>query len=116
MDYLIKATCIPVIAAIVYGAMALYKYAVNGKASLIRLIPIIAAVLGAVLGVVAFYIVPEIHVADNVYSALFVGAASGLAATGSHQIFKQLSSKDGEKEVVTDENTDNNDENDEKKS
>ena len=55
-----------------------------------RLIPMWAALLGVVLGIVAFYAVPAIIPADNVLVAILVGGASGLAATGTNQIYKQL--------------------------
>jgi uncharacterized membrane protein len=93
MEDLLQIVSVPVITAIVYGAAELYKKAVNDKESLIRLIPILGAVLGAVLGITAFFAAPEIIAADNVFTAILTGGASGLAATGGHQVFKQLLSK-----------------------
>jgi hypothetical protein len=93
MENLIEIVSVPVITAVVYGAMELYKYAVNGKESLIRLIPVIGAILGAALGLVAFFAVPGIAAADNVFTAILTGGASGLAATGGNQIIKQLITK-----------------------
>lgn len=93
MDNLIQIASVPVITAIVYGAMAGYKFIVSGKENLIRIIPVIAAALGVVLGVVAFYAAPEVMPADNIFTAILIGGASGLAATGGNQIFKQLLKK-----------------------
>lgn len=90
MDNLIQVASVPVITALVYGAMAGYKFIVSGKENLIRLIPVIAAALGVVLGIIAFYAAGEIMPADNVFTAILIGGASGLAATGGNQIFKQL--------------------------
>jgi hypothetical protein len=90
MENLLQIVAVPVISAIVYGALALYKYAVNGKEPLIRVIPVIAVILGVVLGIVAFFATPDIIAADNVFTAILIGGASGLAATGTNQIFKQL--------------------------
>ncbi|MGI6522817.1 MAG: hypothetical protein ACOX2Y_02930 [Christensenellales bacterium] len=42
------------------------------------------------MGVIAFYAAPEIIPANNVLLALLIGGSSGLAATGTHQVFKQL--------------------------
>lgn len=81
---------IPVLTAVVYLALWLYKYMANGKEKLVRLIPVLAALLGAALGVTAFYIAGNLMPASDVFTALLIGAASGLAATGTHQIFKQL--------------------------
>lgn len=89
MENLIEITSVPVIVAIVYAALALYKHFVKAE-KWVRLIPLWAALLGVVLGIVAFYAVPEIIPADNVLVAILVGGASGLAATGTNQIFKQL--------------------------
>jgi FtsH-binding integral membrane protein len=90
MENLLQIVSVPVISAVVYGAMELYKYTVNGKESLIRVIPVIAVVFGVVLGIVAFFATPDIIAADNVFTAILIGGASGLAATGTNQIFKQL--------------------------
>ena len=80
---------VPVIAAIVYGTLALYKYLVTSEKGR-RLIPALAAVLGAALGITAYYAAPEVIAAANVLSAALIGGASGLAATGANQVYKQL--------------------------
>ena len=90
MENLIEITSVPVIVAIVYAALALYKHFVKAE-KWVRLIPLWASLLGVVLGIVAFYAVPAIIPADNVLVAILVGGASGLAATGTNQIYKQLS-------------------------
>lgn len=55
-----------------------------------RFIPIIVGVCGAALGVTGLYTMADFPAA-NVIDAVAVGIASGLAATGLHQIGKQLS-------------------------
>jgi hypothetical protein len=90
MDNLVQIVSVPVITSLVYGAMQLYKYTVNGNEKCVRLIPVISVVLGAALGVTAFYAVRQIIAADNVLNAVLIGGVSGLAATGSHQLAKQL--------------------------
>ena len=52
--------------------------------------PVISGVLGAILGVVGMYIMPD-YPATDVLTAIAVGIVSGLAATGANQIYKQLS-------------------------
>lgn len=98
MENLTSIISVPVITAIVYAAMQLYKQAVNGNEKLIRLIPIMAAFLGVGLGIAAFYGVREMIPADNIFTAILIGGASGLAATGSNQVFKQLSKSDADTE------------------
>ena len=54
-------------------------------------IPVIAGVSGVILGIVALYIgVPDFPATDPMTAAA-VGGVSGLAATGLHQVKKQLS-------------------------
>ena len=52
-------------------------------------LPIISGAVGGVLGVVGFYVMPDFP-ADDIITAISVGIVSGLAATGAHQIYKQL--------------------------
>lgn len=59
-----------------------------------RWLPVICGILGAILGVSAWVTgVPEFPATDWL-SAAAVGIVSGLAATGVHQIGKQLSDVD----------------------
>lgn len=53
-------------------------------------IPVICGFCGAVLGVVAMYVMPGFP-GENIITAIAIGIVSGLAATGAHQIYKQLS-------------------------
>lgn len=55
-----------------------------------KFIPAICGVLGMILGIVVFLTVPEIMPATNWADAVLVGIASGFAATGINQIYKQL--------------------------
>ena len=95
MEYLVLIS-VPAIATIVYWVINIIKYAVQENEKFKRFIPLISAALGAVLGVVAFYALPSIIPADNVCVAILVGGASGLTATGTNQIIKQLTKKDDE--------------------
>lgn len=54
-------------------------------------LPVICGVLGGALGIVAMYVMPS-YPADDVITAIAVGIVSGLAATGAHQVVKQLTS------------------------
>ena len=53
-------------------------------------LPVICGALGGILGVVALYVMPEFP-AQDILTAIAVGIVSGLAATGAHQVYKQLS-------------------------
>ena len=90
MEEVIKALSVPVIVTIVYGCINLYKQVTDGKEKYLRLIPIIAAIIGAVIGIIAYYGFPQVITAENVWQAVIIGGASGLTATGTNQVFKQL--------------------------
>ena len=51
-------------------------------------LPVICGILGGILGVVGFYVMPDFPAGD-ILTAVAVGIVSGLAATGAHQIWKQ---------------------------
>ena len=81
---------IPALAAIVYTIIDIVKTAMGGDEKFKRFIPLIACILGAVCGVVAFYFVPGVFQTDNLLVAIVLGASSGLSATGTNQAVKQL--------------------------
>ena len=83
-------TTIPALAAIVYTIIDITKTAMGGDENFKRFIPLIACILGAVSGAVAFYCVPGVMDTENLLVALVLGAASGLSATGTNQVVKQL--------------------------
>lgn len=92
-------TIIPALAAIVYTLIDIVKTAMGGDEKFRRFIPLIACVLGALCGVVAFYCVPGVMGTENILVAIVLGAASGLSATGTNQVVKQLSTPVTSKEV-----------------
>jgi|SRR5574344_534642 hypothetical protein len=89
MDYL-QIISVPAIATIVYWVVNLIKYATKNNETFKRFIPLVSAGLGAVLGLVCFYGVPDIIAAPNVLVAILSGGASGLSATGCNQVIKQF--------------------------
>lgn len=90
MDTFTEITTIPALAAIVYTIIDIAKTAMGGDEKFRRFIPLIACVLGAICGVVAFYFVPGVMDTQNLLVAIVLGAASGLSATGTNQVVKQL--------------------------
>lgn len=91
MDYL-NLISVPAIATAVYLLIEVLKKATNDNEKVKRFIPLIALGLGAIAGLICFYFIPAIIPATNVVVAIIVGGASGLTATGTNQIIKQLSS------------------------
>lgn len=91
MEEVLVAVTVPAIVILVYWFINLLKYLIGEKEHFLRGIPLIASFTGAVLGVILFYFQPDIMLAENVINAIIVGGASGLAATGTNQVLKQLS-------------------------
>ncbi len=89
---------VPTITLTVYWTINLIKYAVKENETFKRFIPLVSAILGAILGIICFYAVPEIIFSQNVFIALITGGASGLSATGCNQIIKQLGKRESDDE------------------
>lgn len=80
------------IANVVVITVLVYLAGLGVKATNInnKWIPVICGGVGVILGIVALAIgMPDFPAADYLTAAA-VGAASGLAATGADQVFKQL--------------------------
>lgn len=55
-----------------------------------KFIPVICGFVGAILGVVGMYTMPDFP-AKDILNAIAIGIVSGLASTGANQVKKQLS-------------------------
>lgn len=76
---------VPVITVIVF----LIAEAVKATPLDSKWLPVICGFCGSILGVVAMFFMPDFPAHDPL-TAIAVGIISGLAATGAHQIYKQL--------------------------
>ena len=79
-------------------AIVVITYLVGLAAKLIpkvkdELIPVIVGVAGGILGVIGMYVIPDFP-AQDILNAIAVGIVSGLASTGAHQIYKQITKGD----------------------
>lgn len=101
MEEYLNLISVPAIVCIVYWVMNVLKYTFNNNEKFMRLIPICSGVLGLVCGVIAFYAMPAIMPATNVFVAMLIGASSGLTATGANQIIKQFNKTICEKQELT---------------
>lgn len=81
---------IPVITAIVYAVIEIFKIAFNNNEVYKRFIPLLACALGIGCGLIAFFFIPEVMITTNVFIAVVLGGASGLAATGVFESVKNL--------------------------
>ena len=75
--------------ASVAGITALCYLAAMAVKATNKWLPVICGVIGAALGVVGMYTMPD-YPATDIINAAAVGAVSGLAATGINQMYKQL--------------------------
>ena len=90
MDY----TSVPIIVLCSYIVGEIYKVIFKRKKDAYKLIPILVAIVGGVLGVLIYLTSPEmIFNVDNVWIALGIGIISGFSATGTNQVVKQLINK-----------------------
>lgn len=92
MDY----TSVPIIVVCCYIIGEIYKAIFCKKKEAYKLIPIILAIFGGIIGILIYLTNPEmIFNATNVWVALGIGIVSGASATGANQIIKQLFGKKG---------------------
>ena len=90
MEYL-NLISVPAIVTAVYLLIEVLKKTFDYDEKFMRFIPLVALITGLVAGVICFLFIPTIIPASNVVVAAIIGAASGLSATGTNQIIKQLS-------------------------
>lgn len=93
MEQYLELISVPAIAAVVYWVINLIKYTVGANEKFKRFIPLLATGLGIVCGVVCYFAIPTIIPAENILVAIVIGGASGLTATGTNQVIKQLTDK-----------------------
>lgn len=90
----LNALSIPMVAAFVYVLNEATKGIAKSLGKDInRYIPIFSVAFGLILGVGGYFI-PSMKMGDNIITAIIAGIASGLAATGSHQVGHQLTKPD----------------------
>ena len=98
MEQYLELISVPAIATVVYWIVNVLKTAVGEKETFKKFIPLISAGLGVICGIVCYFAFPTIIPAQNIWVAIVLGGASGLTATGTNHVIKQLSKgeKDGE--------------------
>ena len=83
---MLNYSAIPVIVVICYVAITAIKQTKIDR----RWLPLVSCALGALLAAAIFYVLPEFIGTTSLTAAIISGAVSGLAATGTNQVFKQL--------------------------
>lgn len=79
---------VPAIVVVCYFVGMIVKTFTNDKGE--RFIPCICGLVGAILGVVVYFTIPDFIGATNWITALAIGIVSGLSATGANQVYKQF--------------------------
>ncbi len=91
-------TSVPIIVVCCYIIGEIYKVLFKNNQETYKIIPIVMAISGGILGIVIFLTAPEIMLnISNIWGALLIGIISGTSSTGTNQIIKQIFIK-GEKE------------------
>lgn len=96
MEQYLELISIPSIVIFVYLTIDVIKSIVGDREGFKRFIPLLAATLGMLAGLISYLFIPQVVPTDNIFMAIIIGAASGLTATGTNQIVKQLLKKDEE--------------------
>lgn len=90
MEFIFDFATVPAITVITYWLIECLKIIAKNNEDFMRFIPVIATGIGVALGVIIYFAFPGMIVASNVVFAVVTGGCSGLAATGSNQLMKQL--------------------------
>lgn len=89
---------VPIIMAACYLLIEAVKIIGGKRDWLMKLLPIISALLGGGLGALLYLTLPQLLPASNIAVSIVLGLFSGLSATGSNQILKQMKDFFKEKE------------------
>jgi len=93
LETVLNIASVPFMVAIVHELLRVYKIIINNKVAdnnrenFIKLIPLVAAVLGMCVGIGAYFL--QLY-GTSITNAILVGIVSGLGATGADQVVKQL--------------------------
>ena len=90
---------IPVIAIACYVFVEIVKRTFGDDRKLKNAYPLIAALMGAALGLIAFLTDPGIMPTNSVIASTFAGMVSGLSATGGNEILQRMRKKDSKNNV-----------------
>ena len=77
-----------------------------------KYIPLISIGTGLILGIIGYFI-PDVQMGTNIIEAIFIGIAAGAAATGVHQVGKQMSKPTTTTTTIEEENIPESDTDDE---
>ena len=85
-----QTATVPIITCVVFFVLEFIKLLTKSNDTFKKFIPVVSGFLGIGFAVMLYYVAPSSLAVENVVHAVMIGLASGLAATGTHQIFKQI--------------------------
>lgn len=83
---MMELVSIPSVMIISYLVTEIFKLWIKKK----KYLPLVAGISGLILGIIIYYIEPEILNTSNIFTSMAKGIVSGLASTGSNEIIKQM--------------------------
>lgn len=84
-------TSVPIIVLCCYIFAEIYKYLFRKNKDIYKIIPILTAFIGGIMGLLIFLTAPEMILdADNIWIAIGIGILSGTSSTGTNQIIKKV--------------------------
>ncbi len=81
---------LPAIIIICYLVGEIFKLLIFKKKRRYKYIPIVVGLFGAGLGLLIYYVAPEMIDVNNPFHATAIGIISGLASTGTNELLKQI--------------------------
>ena len=86
----VELCSVPVLVLLCYVFIEMLKRTVKDSRNIKNAYPLISALFGAALGIVAYLTEPAIMITDSVLSSALAGMVSGLSATGSNEILQRM--------------------------
>ena len=100
MTEYIELVCVPIMSTAIYWIMATLKFAFKGNKIFARIVPLLALVLGAIMGAVIYYVVPKMIMAENILISIVMGAASGLTSIGAEELMHKIAPSKKNKNTI----------------
>lgn len=85
-----KLITLPIIVLFCFIIGEIIKILFPSKTKLIKLIPFIMSILGAAMSILIYMLAPQTLEQKNILEVILLGMISGLASTGSNELFKKI--------------------------
>ena len=85
-----KLITLPIIVLFCFIIGEIIKILFPNKTKVIKLIPFIMSILGAAMSILIYMLAPQTLEQKNILEVILLGMISGLASTGSNELFKKI--------------------------